>query len=248
MTQRLRLSLTIPSTSSTFRTLFLHRRISSRKWIELNNLLAANATRSQIGIPIHVVVCGHLDLLTDPVLSTEVIKNLISSKPAGVWLWFSRFDERLASKEQLSSLRWWVEKLSPSMSVFNLHGGFSITLSKFGMTGIAHGVGYGEQKDVVPVIGQSTPTVQYYVRALHGKYSVPLITRCFSSLGIKTPADFFSKICDCVICQGIIGGNLGAFAQYGEIHYSTPASRRPPKPGCSKAVSLPFLTKSNKRA
>ena len=39
-----------------------------------------------------------------------------------------------------------------------------MALRKIGMTGIAQGNGYGEQKDVMPVIGQSTPTVQYNVR------------------------------------------------------------------------------------
>jgi hypothetical protein len=169
--------------------------------------------------------------------------DLIASKPAGVWLWFSRFDERLATKEQLIALRWWVEKLSPEMAVFNLHGGyFSMALSKVGMSGIAHGIGYGEQKDVVPVIGQSTPTVQYYVRSLHGKYSVALITRCFSSLGIKTRADFLAKICDCVICQGIVGNDLSGFAQFGEIRYSTPSSKRAAQtPAAAKRCRFHFL-------
>jgi hypothetical protein len=53
-------------------------------------------------------------------------------------------------------------------------------------------------------------------RLPHAKYSVPQITRCFSALGISTPEHFFSKICDCVICKGIIGKDLNAFAQFGE--------------------------------
>ena len=172
-----------------------------------------------------------------------MIDNLLACKPAGVWLWFSRFDERLAAEEELRALRSWVEALSPSMSVFNMHGGFfSLALSKVGMAGTAHGVGYGEQKDVVPVIGQSTPTVQYYVRSLHAKYSVPLITRCFSILGVKRPADFFSKICDCQICQRIISGGLSAFAQFGEIHYSTPTSKRAAQtPAAAKRCRYHFL-------
>jgi hypothetical protein len=233
----------LPLPAALFAPYFYIESSGSKKWIELNHRMASSSTNLDLGIPIHVVVCGHIDLLTDGAQSSEVVQSLIACKPAGVWLWFSRFDERLATRDQLSALRWWVEALSPKMSVFNMHGGyFSMALSKVGMSGIAHGVGYGEQKDVVPVIGQSTPTVQYYVRSLHGKYSVPLITRCFSSLGVKTSDDFLAKICDCVICQGIIGNNLSGFAQFGEIRYSTPTSKRAAQtPAAAKRCRFHFL-------
>ena len=45
------------------------------------------------------------------------------------------------------------------------------------MSGISHGVGYGEQKDVIPVIGQSTPTVCYYLPDLKRRLGVPQIER-----------------------------------------------------------------------
>jgi hypothetical protein len=124
-----------------------------------------------------------------------------------------------------------------------MHGGFySLVLNKFGMSGIAHGIGYGEQKDVVPIIGQSTPTVQYYVRPLHAKFSVAEITRSFSALGITDAASFYRKICDCVICKGIIKNDLNAFAQFGEIHYSTPTSKRPAQtPAAAKRCRFHFL-------
>ena len=117
-----------------------------------------------------------------------------------------------------------------------------MALSGLGMTGTAHGVGYGEQKDVVPVIGQSTPTVQYYVRALHSKYSVPQIQRCYSRLGIRTPEDFSSKICDCTICTHIVGRDLDEFSQFGEIHYSRPNSKRAAQtPAAAKRCRYHFL-------
>ena len=215
----------------------------AQQWMQLNHRLASSATSQHKGIPVHVIVCGHLDLLTDEALSAIVIENLLECKPAGVWLWFSRFDERIATKDELLSLRSWVEQLSPSMPVFNMHGGFfSLALSKFGMAGTAHGVGYGEQKDVVPVIGQSTPTVQYYVRALHSKYSVPLIQRCFSRLRIKSPDDFFAKVCDCAICTHIMKSDLDEFSQFGEIHYSTPTSKRAAQtPAAARRCRYHFL-------
>jgi hypothetical protein len=233
----------MPAPAALYAPYFYIEQNQSADWIELNRRLALSSTKQSGGAPVHVIVCGHRNLLTDRKQSAEVIQNLIACKPAGVWLWFSRLDEHFATVQELSALRWWVETLSPKMSVYNMHGGFfSMCLSRVGMVGIAHGVGYGEQKDVVPVIGQSTPTVQYYVRGLHAKYSVLEIMRCFSVLGIKKPEEFFSRICDCVICRGIIGADLNAFAQFGEIHYSTPASRRAAQtPAAAKRCRFHFL-------
>jgi hypothetical protein len=217
-------------------------------WIALNRRLALASTAIRNDIPIHVVICGHRYLLTNAAHSRTIIDGLKECHPAGVWLWFSRFDEHGASLEELRALRTWVEELSPHMPVFNMHGSyFSLALSKVGMTGIAHGVGYGEQKDVVPVIGQSTPTVQYYVRSLHAKFSVPQIIRCFAALGINTPDQFFRVICDCVICKNIIGKDLNAFSQFGEIHYSRPSAKRASQtPAAAKRCRYHFLLNRSK--
>jgi hypothetical protein len=213
------------------------------QWIELNRLLTCGAMNLTTKIPKHAVVCGHRELLTNKEQAEVIIANLLACRPAGAWLWFSRFDEHTASAKELTALRWWVERLSAEIPVFNMHGGFfSMALSKFGLAGVAHGIGYGEQKDVVPVIGQSTPTVQYYVQPLHGKFSVPQITRCFSALGVRSPEEFIAKICHCAICKGIVGQNLAEFSQFGEIHYSTPTSQRAAQtPAAAKRCRFHFL-------
>jgi predicted esterase len=233
----------LPAPAALLAPYFYIEQSRTAEWVALNRRLALVSTKLVRDIPVHVVICGHRDLLTNAVQSQAIISNLKECKPAGVWLWFSRFDEHGASRQELAALRHWVEQLSPQMPVFNMHGSyFSLALSKVGMAGIAHGVGYGEQKDVVPVIGQSTPTVQYYVRSLHAKYSVPQITRCFSALGVTTPEQFFEIICDCVICKGIIGKDLNAFAQFGEIHYSRPSSKRASQtPAAAKRCRYHFL-------
>jgi hypothetical protein len=217
-------------------------------WIALNRRLALASTAVRSDIPVHVVICGHRDLLGNAAHIRTIIEGLKECNPAGVWLWFSRFDEHGASLDELRALRNWVEELSPHMPVFNMHGGyFSLALSKLGMAGIAHGVGYGEQKDVVPVIGQSTPTVQYYVRSLHAKFSVPQIIRCFTALGVNTPGQFFKVICDCVICKNIVGKDLDAFSQFGEIHYSRPSAKRASQtPAAAKRCRFHFLLNRSK--
>lgn len=236
----------LPRPAALFAPYFYIEPNRSQEWITLNNRLARAAMKqARFETPIHVVVCAHLEVLTNRKLASPVIENLQACKPDGVWLWFSRLDERFQEPDELLALRWWVEQLASSTRVFNMHGGFySLALSKYGMVGTAHGVGYGEQKDVIPVIGQSTPTVQYYVRALHAKYSVAQIQRSFSRLGIKTASDFYGKICDCPICKGVIGNDLDQFSQFGEIHYSTPKSKRAAQtPAAAKRCRYHFLLK-----
>jgi hypothetical protein len=178
-------------------------------------------------LPVHAVVCAPREYLLDTAFLNDAVTNLPQSKVAGVWLWFSRFDERVASETEPLNFKKLVSALGASMQVMNLHGGFfRLALSRHGMAEIAHGVGYGEQKDVVPVIGQSTPTVRYYVPTLYARFGVPDIERCFTSLGVNTSKDFFQMICDCVVCRGVIATSLSNFRQFGERHYSTPLSKR----------------------
>lgn len=233
----------LPAPAALFAPYFYIEKSQATSWIELNRRLHLAATDVRKDIPVHVILCSHKGLLTDEKLAPVVIQNLLACHPAGVWLWFSRFDEHGASRKELAALRSWVEQLAPQTKVYNMHGGFfSLALSRVGMSGIAHGVGYGEQKDVVPVIGQSTPTIQYYVRSLHDKSSVVQITRSFSALGINDPDEFYNKVCDCVICQGIIGKNLKGFAQFGEIHRSTPTAKRMSQtPEAAKRCRFHFL-------
>lgn len=195
-------------------------------------------------VPVHGVLCVPREFLEDDdFLNDALVAQLPETKVAGVWVWFSRLDERTASKRQLTNLMKLTSSLGSKMKVFNLHGGFfSLALSKHGLTGIAHGVGYGEQKDVVPVIGQSTPSVRYYLPALFARFGVPDIERGFNTIGVNTPSEFFSRICDCVVCRGVIASSLSNFREFGERHFSTPDSKRAAQtPAAAKRCRFHFL-------
>jgi hypothetical protein len=212
-------------------------------WSRLSWLLAAEAVKRGKSLPVHAVVCAPKEYLSDNGFLNDAVTNLPQSKVSGVWLWFSQFDERLASETELLNFKKLVSALGSKMEVANLHGGFySLALSRHGMAAIAHGVGYGEQKDVVPVIGQSTPTVRYYLPPVYARFGVPDIERCFTSLGVNTPKDFFEKICSCVVCRGIIATSLSNFQEFGERHYSTPFSKRAAQtPAAAKRCRFHFL-------
>jgi hypothetical protein len=234
----------VPEPAVVFAPYFYVEPSDAKGWID-TNLRLARAT-AELGDPsvLHMILCAPKELLTDQQTLKQLESDLPETGVTGVWLWFSRFDEQSANYEELSGLRRMVTKLSGAgLKVYNLHGGyFSLALSKFGLTGVAHGVGYGEQKDVVPIIGQSTPTVRYYVPPLHGRFGVPNIVLCFNALGITSPAAFWDQICDCAICKGIVGKGLDRFASFGEMHLSTPTSKRLAQtPAAAKLCRFHFL-------
>lgn len=205
--------------------------------------LAARTVALRPGVPVHAVVCASQTILGNAAHVKFLIDELPKTKAAGVWLWFEGFDEFKAPPDRLVALRNIVRGLNGRMDVFNLHGGYySLLLSHDGLTGISHGVGYGEQKPVAQVIGAAAPTVRYYLPPISKRIGVPDVQRCFEAVGIKTAADFFSKVCDCQICKGVIGTNVARFAGFGEMHRANIESKKDTQtPAAAKMCRFHFL-------
>lgn len=204
----------------------------------------ANASASlKVDVPVHVVLCTDASTLDSEVFLAKAAESIKESGVDGVWLWFSLYYEEAASTARLLAFRKFIEELSESVQVFNMHGGlFSLALSRYGLSGTSHGVGYGEQKDVIPVIGQSTPTVRYYLPELGRRLSVPQIERALLGVGVKNADQFFELVCDCAICRGIIGEELSNFTSFGDLHYSTAESKRKAQtPAAAKRCRFHFL-------
>ncbi len=233
----------VPTPKVVFAPYFYIEPSEDEVWTDLALRMAAQTAKLGLDVPTHMVLCAPDHYLTNREFIDRVASGIPGTGVGGVWLWFSRFDEYDASEEELRALRELVERLSEDVEVFNMHGGFfSLALTKYGLSGISHGVGYGEQKDVVPVIGQSTPTVRYYLPALRRRLSVPEIELCFKRLGITSPANFYEAICDCAICKGVVSKGLKQFSEFGERHLSTPYSKRLAQtPAAAKRCRFHFL-------
>jgi hypothetical protein len=212
-------------------------------WTDTVIGLAAEAAARHKDTPVHSILCADDSFLLNDAFLRRVREELPDTGIQGVWLWFSKFAEDDAAAAQLEAYRALVQDLSSRMEVYQLHGGyFSLALSRIGLQGISHGVGYGEQKDVIPIIGQSTPTVQFYLPPLHRRLSVPQIERCFDALGIHKAEDFFDQVCDCVVCKGVLSGDLARFSDFGDMHYSRPLSKRLAQtPAAAKRCRFHFL-------
>jgi hypothetical protein len=232
-----------PRPTAVFAPYFYCEPSNAMRWLDLGLELARVTAALPAKAPVHAVICADESFLGDKPFLDKLKKSVPDTGVAGVWLWFSRFMEDLADMERLKAFRSLVETLSDKVQVFNMHGGyFSLTLCKHGMSGISHGIGYGEQKDILPVIGQSTPTVRYYLPDASKRFGIPPIVRCFDALKIKTPADFHKQVCNCVICKGVVSSYVDEFSAFGEMYYSTPQSQRKAQtPSAAKRCRFHFL-------
>lgn len=233
----------VPGPTAVFAPYFYNEPSNSAPWLEANLALAKASSGLGSGTPVHAVVCADVAHLQDTAFLSRLQKELPETGVSGAWLWFSSFFEEAATAAQLAAYRDLVVGLSKRVEVYAMHGGFlGLALSKHGMRGVSHGVGYGEQKDVVPVIGQSTPTVRYYLPPLGRRLGVPEIERAFDALGVKTAKDFHEKVCDCAVCRGVVEASPAQFSAFGEMRRSRPSAKRSAQtPAAAKRCRFHFL-------
>jgi hypothetical protein len=235
----------VPLPAAVFAPYFYCDPASGLQWLRVNVGLAAAAVPFGDGVPVHAILCADKDHLEDEAFIVELLATLPGSGVSGVWLWFSQFAEEWASQTALKNFRRIVEGLSKAgLEVHNLHGGyFSLALSKFGLRGISHGVGYGEQKDVTPQLGQAVPVVRYYLPAVHRRLGVLQIERAFDAVGVTSVAEFHKKVCGCAVCRGLVVDDLAEFRRYfGETKPSAgPSGRDVQTPSAAKRCRFHFL-------
>ncbi len=233
----------VPKPTAVFAPYFYIEPSHRDEWLDLDLRLAKATAELNIDVPVHAIICADASFLGDSTFLDRLAADLPKTGVDAVWLWFSAFREDAAPVERLKAFRSLVETLSPSMEVFNRHGGyFSLALCKRGLSGVSHGVGYGEQKNVLPIIGRSMPTVRYYLPAAHKRFGVPQIERCFDASEIESAEEFHEKVCDCVICKGVLSGDVRKFSQFGEMHRSRPEAKRLAQtPAAAKRCRFHFL-------
>lgn len=233
----------LPQPSFVFAPYFYVDPTLQTEWIEVGLQLAEATVDAATGHQVHAVFCANDSVLSDATLLDRLVSKLPDTGVKGVWLWFSSFDELQADVSQLASFRSLVERLSARMTVYNMHGGFfSLALTKSGLSGVVHGIGYGEQKNVIPVIGQSTPTVRYYFPPLRRRLGIPEIQVALKRREIESAAKFIEEICNCVVCRGVLDSDLDQLAQFGDMHFSTPQSQRMAQtPAAAKRCRYHFI-------
>jgi len=197
---------------------YFHMSLDGR-WRATNSRLvqaSANLATEAWDRPVWAVICVDSHLLDDAAAMADIAQTYAALPCEGYGLWVTAFNEQRATRQQVVSLIDFLRALPTGRPVIQLYGGFfSALLKPFGVTGLSHGVGYGEQRDVTPVVGGGLPPAKYYLPAIHDEILVIDLVRLVIDLGL-TDAAFRERICHCTICKGLLdrGGVDGLLDAY----------------------------------
>jgi hypothetical protein len=182
--------------------------LSDDEWISVNADLAQTSTeiaREQLHSGVWALICFDGLLLDQKDVVDKISKRYGALPCDGYGLWLTDFDEQKATLSQIQGLARLVTSLkerNPDAGIIDMYGGyFAALLSSLGMDGISHGVGYGERRDIVPVVGGGPPQAKYYLPAIHEEIYIHELVPLTRNLSLQ---QFQDDICQCVICQGLL--------------------------------------------
>ncbi len=190
-------------------------------WLELNLEFINNSIiytrKRKFQLAAQLVL--HQDILTDQNKTDLIIKKYNALNLERIFLWIDSFSEHESSESTLESFVNLIKNLKSSIVI--LYGGyFSIILNKTGicsnLDGVSHGIGFGEERSVVPV-GGGVPAAKFYLRGLHKRLIFRNALQSIKPLdGNKDRNSFLKNICDCDTCQSIIKKSpIDDFKYYG---------------------------------
>ena len=164
-------------------------------------------------------------LICDKNFIDEIVNKYNSLSVDCYLLWIDNFDETSVSNEELKGFVRLVKGLYHSdKKIFNLYGGyFSIMLAKItdGLSGVCHGMEYGESRQVVPV-GGGLPRVKYYFPPLHNRFNIEVVARLLEKKKSWLKSSNVPKdICACESCE-----KFEKFADTTTYEYETKTGKR----------------------
>ena len=138
-----------------------------------------------------------------PISAFEDLINTLPDDCERAFCWRGAWDESTATVEDIHD---WigVARLGEAVAldVTNLYGGYlSVLLTGLGLSGLNHGVGYSEQRDVRRLGATGSPPTRYYVPALRSFVSMANAQPVIDTL----PAEW---ACSCHVCQDVVVGGV----------------------------------------
>ncbi len=184
-----------------------------REWLGVNRKLIQKSIEIAKGMemPLFGVVFCPIDILHDKAFLEQVLIYVKDLDVSGFCIWISGMDEHSLSTTDIIAFAEIVKALSKingGIPVINLYGGYlSAILRHIGLKSFSHGIGYGEDKEVEPVIG-GLPSARFYIPPLHERFlfgEVWLLVNDFNS------ARYYDEICQCKTCKEEIGKDFRNF-------------------------------------
>jgi hypothetical protein len=185
-------------------------------WINPNLEFIQIALEQEREIPVFGEIVLERIILQEPKILDEIAERYNSTNSIGFFIWVSNFPEYEATTDEIISLRKFIKKLSSKNHVIiNLYGGYLSALLFFdGLKGFCHGPGYGENRHILPV-GGGLPNPTYYFPPLHRRIPTAQID-LFRAQSRISHLDFYSTICRCPTCAGVIQDSIENFDQFGQ--------------------------------
>lgn len=189
----------------------------SLTWHPTNIRMINDAVAQKTDLPLYAMLLIDRTLLQDQETSLKAVQAYCATKADGFFIWISDQIEQSMGRQEVSNFVKFVQKLcSEGRPTYNMYGGYlSALLSKFGLTGLCHSVGYGEHRNVIPVVGGGVPQAKYYFPPLHQAFMFADIQTVIANIPHEK---YYSDVCNCPICHSVINTDFQSnFQKYGEI-------------------------------
>lgn len=179
---------------------------NSLDWLEINLRLLETTSKTHPENSWGVVCLDGLAL--DNIELVQVVARAYRDIECnGYMIWLTDFNEPSVTISQIKGFLELVNILSGSnrdRPVVNMYGGyFSMLLESVGLTGISHGLGYGERRALVPAVGGGgMPAAKYYLKAIHEEISMRELRQVANT--ISSTEEFMGEICQCTICSHLL--------------------------------------------
>ena len=189
-------------------------------WLPINRYLARLTTDLHHG-PVYPVICLDKRLLQESNSIQDLLSAYLDIECPGYFLWISNFPENEAGVEEIRAVRHIVESLlSRGRDVVGYFSG-ALGLA-LGLTGIVHAVGYGEWKDVVPVLGGGPVRARFYYPPLKRFLPYSEAHGLVRTLSVR---EYRNSVCNCSVCQDFILTSVAEdFSIFGELEVHGPAA------------------------
>lgn len=197
-------------------------------WLNLNIdfvKMAIDKSESRYhNCPVFAQIVISKSILKDNSALLSIANKYNSVNCTGYTIWVDGLSEQESSLEELSGFVKFLSLLN-SKPKYNMYGGFfSIMLTSKTiklLTGVSHGLEYGESREVYPV-GGGIPVSKYYFSPLHNRLD---FTKAFYLLEYKGIIDsskedwgdthnYYDEICNCRLCKKLLRDRMIHFIEF----------------------------------
>jgi hypothetical protein len=198
-------------------------------WLDVNLRLAAEAAASRESARLAVGFLASMDVFDHERFDVWLDAYADQLGKLGIkhlWWWISDHDEVTTSLQRATRLIKSIESLAArDIEVHQAFGGSLSSLALLrGLSSVAHGVNYWEQKGWEPISTGGLPAARYFHPALRERLRVPEAIAIVSHL-IADSEEFYDRVCTCTICREVVAQDVAGFGAFGEVNIKTRRTR-----------------------